>query len=364
MPALITLAEHLAEQTHGNVRVNKDGVSYKGRQVDNSLTRKIADLVRERKPIAPMLKFMDNLYSNPDERAILDLYEWLNAFNGGQFVPTDDGCFLAYKAVNLNYTDCHTGTIDNSVGQVVMMPRKDVDSNAYNECSAGLHFCSLGYLRSFSGEKIVAVKVNPRDVVAIPMGYGRRKGRTWMYEVVYEVSDKTEEAEQSEHAIMLQAVAPVVKERKDLLQRFLDLPLVKRYIRRRKMSEANIRKMPLGRLAKEYQKFYAMSTPVDRSKLFENPLLFSREAAGLTRGQVAEELDLSYKDVYNMEMALNPGQAKVDLYLESIAKLNKQGRTKGTAVGFPKATVVSYDTETDTDEVDEYGYEVYPDYEE
>lgn len=84
----------------------------------------------------------------------------------------------------------------NSPGNTVSMPRYQVDSNRYNTCSVGLHFCSREYLPAFGcgdGEKVVLVKVNPADVVSIPVDYNNAKGRTWKYEVVSEVTGLTEE---------------------------------------------------------------------------------------------------------------------------------------------------------------------------
>jgi hypothetical protein len=68
------------------------------------------------------------------------------------------------------------------------MPRNKVDEDKDRTCSHGLHFCSHGYLSNFSGEKVVVLKVNPRDVVAIPADYNNTKGRACRYEVVGELS--------------------------------------------------------------------------------------------------------------------------------------------------------------------------------
>ena len=41
--------------------------------------------------------------------------------------------------------------------------------------------------KSFGGERILVLKINPRDVVAIPSDYNNSKGRTCRYEVVDEI---------------------------------------------------------------------------------------------------------------------------------------------------------------------------------
>jgi hypothetical protein len=108
---------------------------------------------------------------------------------------TPDGSFLAYKKIRQDYTDCHTGKMNNSVGQVVEMERNKVDDDQNQTCSTGLHFCSRDYLNHFGGERIVIVKINPRDVVSIPNDYNDSKGRACRYEVVDEIDkDKADEA--------------------------------------------------------------------------------------------------------------------------------------------------------------------------
>lgn len=129
-----------------------------------------------------LIALLDNIQKN--KKAIApELYEW---FMSGKAPITYDGCFLAYKKINLNNTDIYTGKIDNSPGVVVRMDPEKVDSDRNNECSVGLHFCSRSYLSQYSGDNsnIVIVKVNPKHVFAIPRDYKRQKGRASEYFVV------------------------------------------------------------------------------------------------------------------------------------------------------------------------------------
>jgi hypothetical protein len=107
---------------------------------------------------------------------------------------TSDGHFLAYKKVRKDFKDCHTGTMDNSVGKIVEMERHEVDDNANNTCSNGLHFCSKEYLNHFGGERTVIVKINPADVVSIPTDYDFSKGRACRYEVIGELGVHPDDA--------------------------------------------------------------------------------------------------------------------------------------------------------------------------
>ncbi len=176
----------------GNVAIQGETLYWKGTELHTSLAVKMIDMLREGFPIEPMVNFMDNLYQNPSKRAVDELYGFLEK---GNLPITPDGHFLAYKKVRADYKDCHTGTMDNSIGRVVEMERYNVDDNKDNTCSTGLHFCSKDYLNSFGGERTVIVKINPRDVVSIPSDYNATKGRACRYEVVGEIDqDKADQA--------------------------------------------------------------------------------------------------------------------------------------------------------------------------
>lgn len=150
-----------------------------------ALSDYVLPILKKADNLEPILLFIENLLSNPSEYARAELMQWIEK---AQMPITPDGSFLAYKRVRDDYKDVHSGTMDNSVGQVVQMPRLAVDDDRNRTCSAGLHFCSKDYLSHFPGERIVVVKINPADVVSIPVDYDFTKGRAWRYEVVAELS--------------------------------------------------------------------------------------------------------------------------------------------------------------------------------
>jgi hypothetical protein len=165
---------------------------WKGEELHTSLSVRMIQMLQDGFPVEPMVAFMENLMLNPSKRAVTELYGFLEK---NSLPITPDGHFLAYKKVRYDYKDCHTGTMDNSVGKVVEMERNAVDDDKDRTCSTGLHFCSRDYLNHFGGERIVIVKVNPRDVVSIPSDYNGAKGRACRYEVVDEIDkDKADEA--------------------------------------------------------------------------------------------------------------------------------------------------------------------------
>lgn len=133
--------------------------------------------------------FVSKLVMNPSRTAINELILFLES---GDFTLTEDGDFLAYKAVRHDYKDCRTGKNDNSVGKTVSMQRMEVDDVRDRTCSYGLHFCSFGYIGSFmSGDnRLMLVKINPMNVVSIPSDYSNTKGRCCEYEVVADVTEE------------------------------------------------------------------------------------------------------------------------------------------------------------------------------
>lgn len=175
----------------GNISIQGDTLFWKNEEFDSSLATRLIQMINEDFPIEPMVAFMENLMQNPSHRAVTELYGFLER---NTLPITPDGHFLAYKKVRDDFTDCRTGTMDNSVGKIVEMERNQVDDDCTRTCSKGLHFCSREYLNSFSGARTVIVKINPRDVVSIPNDYGFSKGRACRYEVIGELGVNPDDA--------------------------------------------------------------------------------------------------------------------------------------------------------------------------
>jgi len=170
----------------GHVSIDGNQVMWNGLPFHNALATRMIEMYREGFPIDPMVRFMENLMDNPSKRSVDQVYGFLEK---NSLPITEDGHFLAFKRVREDYLDIHSGTIDNSVGQVVEMERNLVDDNPDSHCSTGLHFCSESYLGSFgsSNQPVMILKINPADVVSIPTDYNGAKGRCMRYEVVAEV---------------------------------------------------------------------------------------------------------------------------------------------------------------------------------
>ena len=151
-------------------------------------------MIEEGLDVDPMLRFLENLMENPSKRSVDQLYGFLEV---NDLPITEDGCFLAYKMVDRNkdgtLTDHRTHTFDYSVGaEPARMRRNQVDEDPNNTCSSGLHVCAQGYLGEYyGGGTTILVKVNPRDVVAVPTDYNNAKMRVCEHVTVCEVKPDT-----------------------------------------------------------------------------------------------------------------------------------------------------------------------------
>ena len=183
---LFDIRQHIKNTTDGQVEIRDSSLFYKGFELNSYLANKIISMHDQGYPVSNLIRFLENLMENPSRTSVEELYLFLEY---GDMPITEDGCFLAYKKVRENYTDIHSGTFNNSIGKVVQVERNTVDNRRYNTCSYGLHFCSKEYLGSFGSShnnRVVILKINPKDVVSIPSDYNNTKGRCCRYEVIGE----------------------------------------------------------------------------------------------------------------------------------------------------------------------------------
>lgn len=199
IPGLVDIRSTLVDYTYGNITIEGNEIKWKGETISNGMTRRILDMFKQGFTITPMIRFMEKVMDNPTKYAVNELYEFLEN-NNLPITPT--GNFLAYKKIRANYTDCHTGKIDNSIGTTVSMPRTEVDANRNNVCSSGLHACSFEYLKSFHGDRTVIVEIDPRDFVSCPVDYKNSKIRVCKYKVIGEIANTSESASEAFNSVV------------------------------------------------------------------------------------------------------------------------------------------------------------------
>ena len=185
------MKDYCEDMKSEGVVITDDTILIDGEGISMSLAEQIRRHYDEGLSIDPLVKFVQKVRQNPSYRIRNQLWAFIEASqNSGGFTLAEDGDILAYKKVRGDYKDIHSGTFDNSVGQIVEMERKNVDDDPNNTCSSGLHFCAYSYLSCYASDsdiRIMLVKVNPADVVSIPTDYGNAKARCCRYEVVQEV---------------------------------------------------------------------------------------------------------------------------------------------------------------------------------
>lgn len=130
----------------------------------------------------PWVHFLEKLATNPNEHSRESLYEFLRKED---FTITDNGDIVGYKSVWADedhefVSDRSNGTafvdgviyesqpIPNPIGAIVTMPRSTVRHDPYAGCSAGLHVGTHQYANGFSGDSLLEIHFNPRDVVSVP----------------------------------------------------------------------------------------------------------------------------------------------------------------------------------------------------
>ncbi len=170
-----------------------------GDEADESITRQVVRFIEAGlDDWMPLVAFIENVLSNPNEHSREMLYDWLGA--QGDFTIDPDGYIVGYKGVRptdnpgvftsissgkaiVNGT-VESGRIPQTVGDVVEMPRSEVQHDPSVGCHTGLHVGTFDYANGFAQGALLLVRVNPRDVVSVPTDCGAAKMRTCRYEVV------------------------------------------------------------------------------------------------------------------------------------------------------------------------------------
>ena len=172
------------------VTVSNGEVLFDGDSIDPSLSKKITDLFDSGSDEwEGYVSFLEKVMDNPSVNSREQLYTFLTAHDY-ELLP--NGNILGYKGLGLDnvssvdddpeydtyYLSIHSGTasvndveqtgrIRQQVGDTVTMPRSAVQDNPDVGCSYGLHVADFDYAQSY-GTVVMAVEVNPRDVVSVP----------------------------------------------------------------------------------------------------------------------------------------------------------------------------------------------------
>ena len=188
LPNLLSAASRIETFSGGTFKVVDGEILVDGKVAPGCLGQRIKQFADQGLPYEPLVKFARNLQANPSYRALNELYAFLEH---NTHPITQDGNFCAYKKVRADFKDCHTGTMDNSPGKTVSIPRSQVNENSEETCSYGLHCAAYQYAKDFYGGGILLeVEVNPKDVCAIPKDYSSQKMRVSSYKVIRVIEEE------------------------------------------------------------------------------------------------------------------------------------------------------------------------------
>jgi hypothetical protein len=185
---------------------DRDNVRLNGQIVDYGLAGILKRLAKDEDArIEDLMAFLAKVDQNPNKSVANDLYRFLEK---GCLPITPEGDFFAFKNVKEDFWSYragseatytltegseepakNTGSAYYPVGGTVWMDRENCDEDRNVTCSRGLHACSYDYLPNFNGGsgKTIIVRINPRDVTAIPTDYNETKLRCCRLDVLADI---------------------------------------------------------------------------------------------------------------------------------------------------------------------------------
>lgn len=182
VPEWLTAKKAVEAWSKGAFSVEGDIVSYKGRPLPVLANAKVLEIVRANADLKPFEAFWQRLDQNIDYAGKDAVWKFLQHMH----IPISrDGYIVAYKSVTKAFKDHYTGNFDNSPGKEHEMPRQEVTYDENIDCGRGFHAGSLHYAQTtWSGAKIVIVRIDPADVVSVPHDSDQQKVRVCRYKVI------------------------------------------------------------------------------------------------------------------------------------------------------------------------------------
>lgn len=175
----------------GLLRVDRRRVYYRDRELKFAFVQRLIHMLEEGAPVANFVRYIERSMMNPSRTCIEELFKFSDNPQKRTPLPLlPDGRVLAYKTVREDWYDWHTGKVlytplhikyadDPRVddmswlldqpGELIGVPRWEVDDNAANLCSTGFHAGTFEYVKRFhagSPRKFLAVAIDPSQVVA------------------------------------------------------------------------------------------------------------------------------------------------------------------------------------------------------
>lgn len=171
----------------GNLKIQGDTIVYNNEVLPESIDHFLLKSFQEEQDFDSFVKPWENFLEKLVQTQSMEVYNTLHNFLiHNDLKINEDGDILAYKVVTTDFRDKYTGKIDNSLGKTVTEDRRKISSNPDDTCSFGLHACSLDYLRNCyakTGDQLIEITVDIRDIVCVPSDYKGTKIRVAKYKV-------------------------------------------------------------------------------------------------------------------------------------------------------------------------------------
>lgn len=190
------------EKLSRSVSIKGDKVYFDGVEQDNALTDHLVEVINQGvEDFTPLVNFYEKIEANQNPHSREHLYRWL----GHRFTITPEGNIIGYRGLRNDFTSIHAGPgivngeevnghLDNSVGNVVELPRDQVTFDPAQGCAFGLHVGTFDYANGWGHGTVVEVEVDPRDVVSVPTDADDAKMRVCRYTVTAVAKNQRQEA--------------------------------------------------------------------------------------------------------------------------------------------------------------------------
>jgi len=200
LKAAIDKVSGVKKYTNGKVYVQNNTIYYNDQPVENYLGDKIVRFMNAGLDFNPLMKHLEKLLNgNTNKRAVEEGHKFLE--HKGLTI-TEDGNFIAYRGLLPDMYSRSAGSIIplkgtvrevgkgnyqiyNGVGEEIEVERNQVDAEKNHFCAQGLHVGTYEYAKDWAGHNgvVVAVEVDPANIVSVPLDCGCQKMRVCAYTV-------------------------------------------------------------------------------------------------------------------------------------------------------------------------------------
>jgi len=215
---LISIGVTIQDWSEGKFEFRDGFLYYEDEQVADQPTTRIIELIKNGWDHKPMLAYLDRLYNNVSNRAVMESYNWCS-HKGLPLTP--DGYLVGYKGVSVYHgenttdkmgrplqdgdlVDKYTGkSFRNNPADDCGMNRRKVSDDCTQGCGQGLHVGTYDYACSWagSGGKVILVRFDPADIVSVPSDCEHQKMRVSNYTVLSVARDIIEEDVYDEYEV-------------------------------------------------------------------------------------------------------------------------------------------------------------------